>query len=136
MWWTPADRTGGLSARPDEFLRPAVADGALHRARVETTLQQLLAQLALARHAQEEPGEGDERDDRSLDHHHGAGHALIRERRHSPEPVLVRVDDVEDAARPEEDIAEDRLDDAHDRDVAELRARAEPLRSRQRLEHG
>src|SRR3954451_2654241 len=126
MWWTPADRTGGLSARPDEFLRPAVADGALHRARVEATLQQLLAQLTLARHPQEEPSERHQRDDRSLDHHHGAGDPLIRERRHPPEPILVRVDNVVDAASPEEEVAEDRLHDPHHRHAAELRAGAEP----------
>src|SRR3954462_1883579 len=127
MWWTPPERTGGLSARPHKFLRPAVADGPLHRARVEATLQQLLAQLALARHPQEEPGERHERDDRALDHHHTAREALVGERRHPPQPAVMGVDRIEDGAGPEEDVAEDRLEHTHGGDVAELPAGAEPL---------
>src|SRR5919197_848248 len=43
------------SARPGELLRAAVAHRALHGARVEPALEQLLPQLAFARQAQEEP---------------------------------------------------------------------------------
>ena len=42
---------------------------------------------------------------------------------------------VEDAARPDEDVAEDRLDDADGGDVAELHPGPEPLRPRQHLDH-
>ena len=41
------------SARARELLRPAVPDRAPHRPRVESALEQLLAELALGRHAQE-----------------------------------------------------------------------------------
>src|SRR5207247_1465449 len=54
------------SARPRELLRPPVADGALHRPRVEAALEELLAQLALGRHSQEEPGESRDRHERPL----------------------------------------------------------------------
>src|SRR6478736_3867598 len=115
------------SARAAQFLRPAVAHRTPDRPRVEAALDQLLPQLSLARELEEEPGERDEGHDRALDHHHRARHALVLEGRHPEETVLVRVDDVEDAARPEEDVAEDRLHGPHDRDVAKLRPGAEPL---------
>ena len=46
------------------------------------------------------------------------------------------VERVEDGVRPDEDVPEDRRADADDRDIAELGARAEPFRHRQRLEDG
>src|SRR5262249_48935274 len=137
-WWTPVERTVDLpvSARAAQFLRPAVANGTPDGARIEASFDQLLPQLALARQPQEEPGERDERDDRALDHHHAAGNALVLEGGDSPQPALVDVHRVEDAAGPEEDVPEHRLDDPHDGDVAELRAGAEPLRSGQGLDDG
>ena len=50
-------RTGGVSAAVGQLLRAAVANGPTHGPRIEAALEQLLAQLALGREAQEEPGE-------------------------------------------------------------------------------
>ena len=92
--------------------------------------------LALRGEPQEQPRERDDRDERALDHHHAAREALVVERGHPERPRRVLVERVEDGVRPDEDVAEHGRDDADDGDVAELRARAEPLRHRHRLEHG
>ena len=51
-----------------------------------------------------------------------------------PDRVRVDVPGIEDRRRPDEDVGEDRRDEAHGDDVAELPARAEPLRRGQRLD--
>ena len=56
-------------------------------------------------------------------------------RRRDPPLRRVPVDGVEHRVRPDEDVAEHRLDQPHDEDVADLHAGAEPRRRRQRLDH-
>src|SRR5688572_3392580 len=127
---------GPSSAPPYELLPAAVPHGAPDRTRIEPSLEQLLPQFAFAREAQEEPRERHDRDERPFDHHHRAGETLVPERRDAPELLAARVDAVEDRARPDEDVAEHRLDDADPGDVREFRSGTEPLGRRQRLEHG
>src|SRR5947207_1353836 len=79
---------------------------------------QLLAQLALGGHAQEEPGERRDRHERPLDHHHRARDPLVVEWRDPPQARGVLVERVEDVARPEEDVPEHGLDQPHRCDVA------------------
>src|SRR6266446_6295314 len=121
------------SARRAQFLGASVADRAAHGPRVQAAFEQPLPKLSLSRHPQEEPGKGDEGDDRAFDHHHGARKTLILEGREPPQSLTVLVDGVERRPRPEEDVPEYRLDRAHDGDVAELRTGPEPLRRGQRL---
>ncbi len=100
-------------------LAPApVADGAARGALVDAALDQLLAHLALLGHAQEEPGERDDRDERALEHHQRAGEALVGVGRQPEVVVPGLVDVVEGGAAPDEDVAEDRRDEPDADDVA------------------
>ena len=60
-----------------ELLPAAVADRTPRRPLVDPLLDQLLAHLALLRHAQEEPRDRDDGDDRALEHHHRPREALV-----------------------------------------------------------
>src|ERR671934_1623232 len=112
-------------------LRLAQPDGGAGPAQVPDRLAALSLDLRDGVEA-----ERDERDDRALDHHYRAGEALIGERGKAEQPLLVGVDGVEDAPRPEKHVPEDRLHHANGRDVAQLRTGAEPLGRGERLEHG
>src|ERR671922_1658800 len=73
-------------------LPPApVADGAPDEPRVVPLLEQPLADVAFLRQAQEEPGDGDDRDDRPLEHHQGAREALVALGREPEELVAALV---------------------------------------------
>src|ERR671930_2556707 len=106
----PAARDELIAAVPD---RPASG------LRVETALDQLLPQLSLASQPEKERHEGNDGDYRALPHHHGSRERLVVVRR-GPEPVdPVLVEGVEDRPRKEEDVAEHRLHEPDDRDIAE-----------------
>src|SRR5262249_31873164 len=122
------------SARARQILRPAVPNSALHGARIEAALEQFLTQLALGREPQEQPRERGKRDERALDHHHGPGEGLVVQGGDAPAWVRMYVEGVEDAARPEEDVPENRLEQPDDGDVAELGPGPEPFRAGQRLD--
>src|SRR5919201_5498282 len=100
----PAERTSPRtgSAELGHFLSSAVPDGAPHRARVEATFEQLLPELAFGGEAEEEPRDRCERNERSLDHHHGAREALVVQRRDAPRAAVL-VERIEDAPGPQED---------------------------------
>src|SRR5215218_11361517 len=104
-----------------QLLPAAVANRSPDGARIEALLEQLLAELSLRRQLQKEPGEGADRHQRALDHHDRPRPALIRE-------IVVRR--IDRRARPDEDVAEYRLDQPNGDDVAKLRRRSEPLRAR------
>ena len=99
-------------------------------------LDELLPHLALLRHAQEEPGERDDRDERALEHHQRAREALIGVRRQAEVVVSGLVHVVERRAAPDEDVPDDGRDQPDADDVRELRAGSEPLGRGQRLEDG
>src|SRR5207248_621208 len=71
----PPERGSRVSALA-ECPRAAVADGPRDLRRVVALLDQLLLQLPLGRHAQEEPRESAEGDGAALGHHHDPGEVL------------------------------------------------------------
>ncbi len=125
----PPDRADHVSSLP-----AAVANGATRRSLVDAALDELLPHLSLLRHAQEEPGERDDRDERALEHHQRPGEALVGVRREPEVVVSGVVDVVERRAAPDEDVADHGRDEADADDVRELRPGAEPLRGGERLE--
>src|SRR5687767_2543779 len=90
-----------------------------HDAAALGEVEQALALLPLAGTAEEEVGEGAERDERALDHHDRAGGALVGERRDSPVGLALLVDGVEHGPRPHQDVAEDDSREADAERVAE-----------------
>ncbi len=82
---------------------------------------------------EEDPGEDAEGDEGPLDHHQGAGGALVRPAgRGSSSASPALVDGVEHSSRPHQDVAENRPDEADGDDVGDLPAGGEPGRLRQR----
>src|SRR4051794_7402392 len=101
-------------------LRPAArGDGPRGPALVERDasrggeVEQLLALLALARAAQEEPAEEADGEDRALDHHDPAGDDLVGLRRDVVRPLTGPVDVEVRAVGPDEDVREHRRREAH-----------------------
>src|SRR3954447_10628576 len=97
-------------------------------------LDELLALLALARGAQEQPAEQQDRDDRALDHHDRARRALVVGGGDAPVALTRGVARIEDAAGPQQRVGEDALDQPDGDDVADLPAVAEPGGLRQGTE--
>ena len=116
-----------------ELVPAAVADGSAHGPRVMTPLEQLLPDLTLLRHAQEQPGDRDDRDQRALEHHQRAGEALVGLRREA-EVVVARLVDVVEGLGPDEDVSDERANEPDADDVPELGAGAEPFGGGQCLE--
>src|ERR1044071_633901 len=83
-WWTPVERTGGPpSTCLFHLLSSPVAHGTAYRTRIEAALEQTLPQLPLRGEPQEQPREGDDRDERALDHHDAPREPLVVDRRHA-----------------------------------------------------
>ena len=97
-------------------------------------VEQLLALLGLARGAQEQPAEQPEREQRLLHHHDRAGDVLVGQRRDALGGVAVRVEGVEDRARPQEQVAENGAGEAHGDHVQQPPEVCEPARHGQRAE--
>src|SRR5207244_1159626 len=134
---TPDARPGSRGASAAAGAQPlpaSVADGSRSGRGIGAGLDQLLPQLALAGEPEEEPGERADRDERALEHHHAACDSLVGERRDPPTLRRMLVERIEDAAGPEEDVPEDRLEGADAEDIAELPAGAEPGRRGQHLD--
>jgi hypothetical protein len=97
-------------------------------------LEQLLALLALASGAHEQPAEEHERHDRSLDHHDRSGDALVGRRRDVPGALAGGVPRIERRARPQQHVGQHGLDEAHEQHVGQPGEVAEPGRLGQRAE--
>ncbi len=126
-------RLRSASPRPAATAR-AARSSLSSKPRACRQFHQRLALLALARGAQEQPAEQQDRDDRPLDHHDRAGGALVVGGRDAPLRLAGGVAGIQDAAGPQERVGQHALDQPHGDDVADLRAVAEPRRLGQRAQ--
>ncbi len=97
-------------------------------------VEKVLALLALAGGAQEQPAEEPEGEDGLLDHHDRPGEVLVGQRGDVEGDVSLQVEGVEDGPRPQEDVAEDGGGQADRDDVDQPAEVAEPARRGQGAE--
>ena len=119
---------------PGERLARARPGGLGDAGRVDAGLDQPLAQLALARLAEEEVGDRAERQQAVQHHHHGARVGLVLQRLDAPRPRRGRVRAVEGRPREPVDVGDRQPHDPDAEHVDALHARAEPVRRGERLD--